>query len=131
MYDREKKFTREEIGNRIKEIRGGLTYKEFAGKLGVSAGFVNGIEKGVKKPSAEMLFSMVNIFSVNLNWLLTGEGLKHRTYPQEETTPSQVDPLERALLAMFRELSPQNKGNLLGKAEELKMQELMEIAKAA
>lgn len=42
------------------------------------------------------------------------------TYPQEE----QADPsttLERALLALFRELSPANKGDIIGFAEELRL----------
>ena len=67
-------FSRPAIGQRVSSIRGGLTFQAFAEKLEVSAGFVSEIEKGVKKPSAEMLYAMAMEFSININWVLTGEG---------------------------------------------------------
>jgi transcriptional regulator with XRE-family HTH domain len=70
-------FSREKIGNRIREIRKPLVYKEFAKKLGVSEGFVCEIEKGVKKPSAEMLFAIAKKYGYSINWILTGYGPKY------------------------------------------------------
>lgn len=70
-------FSREKIGTRIREIRKPLVYKEFAKKLGVSEGFVCEIEKGVKKPSAEMLFAIAEEYDYSINWLLTGKGPKY------------------------------------------------------
>lgn len=70
------KFSRPGIGQRISSIRGNLTFQSFAVKLGVSAGFVSEIEKGVKKPSAEMLYAIAKEYGININWLLTGEGLE-------------------------------------------------------
>lgn len=70
-------FSREKIGVRIREIRKPLIYKEFAKKLGVSESFVCEIEKGVKKPSAEMLFAIAEEYHYSINWLLTGKGPKY------------------------------------------------------
>lgn len=70
-------FSREKIGNRIREIRKPLVYKEFAKKLGVSEGFICEIEKGIKKPSAEMLFAIAKKYGYSINWILTGRGPKY------------------------------------------------------
>lgn len=69
------------IGIRIKDARMKLGFnkqKEFAEAVGVSAGFLCQVEKGVKKPSSELLFAMANKFDVNLNWILMGKGRMYR-----------------------------------------------------
>ena len=73
-YAMVKNFSREDIGIRIKEVRGSFTYQVFATKVGSSAGFISDIEKGIKKPSPELLYAIAKEFGINLNWLLTGEG---------------------------------------------------------
>lgn len=47
----------------------------------------------------------------------------------ESPSQPQSDPLERAMLEMFRKLSSQGKGELLGDAEELQMREIRETTK--
>ena len=64
------------LGNRIKEVRKSqsLTQQEFAKALGISAGYVSEIEQGNKMPGSEVLISLKMAYSINSDWLLTGEG---------------------------------------------------------
>jgi transcriptional regulator with XRE-family HTH domain len=71
-FSKENSFSRATIGGRVREVRGALTYQAFADRLGVSPGFVNEIEHGRKKPSAEMLFALETEFGIDVNWLLRG-----------------------------------------------------------
>lgn len=52
----------------------GLNQSEFARRLGVSAGFVSDVARGVKKPGAEFLHAVRTVFGASVDWLLTGEG---------------------------------------------------------
>jgi len=65
-----------EIGNRIKEIRNALKLKqkEFAEKLEVSPPSLSEIETGKYNLSSESLIKLVKEYSVNLYYLLLGEG---------------------------------------------------------
>ncbi|MEW6684490.1 MAG: S24 family peptidase [Nitrospirota bacterium] len=71
-FSKENTFSRAAIGRRVREIRGTLASQAFAARLGVSPGFVNEIEHGRKKPSAEMLFALEAEFGVDANWVLRG-----------------------------------------------------------
>ena len=65
------------LGNRVKFIRTyyNLSQRAFAEKLGFSsANVVNYWEKGRTFPSPEAFFKMYEVFNVNLNWLIAGEG---------------------------------------------------------
>lgn len=65
-----------EIGNRIKEIRNALKLKqkEFADKLDVSPPSLSEIETGKYNPSIDALIKLVKEYNVNLYYLLLGEG---------------------------------------------------------
>lgn len=67
----------ESIGERIKYIRKihKLNQQQFSKAVDISQGRLSEIEKDKCKPSAETLISISQIFNVNLNWLLLGEGL--------------------------------------------------------
>lgn len=71
-FSKENTFSRVAIGRRVRRIRGALASQAFAGRLGVSPGFLNEIEHGRKKPSAEMLFALEARFGVDANWVLRG-----------------------------------------------------------
>lgn len=62
------------ICDRIKSIRGELTQKEFAKKLGVSLGAVQYWEANEQIPKGDILLKFRNHFNIDLNWLLTGQG---------------------------------------------------------
>ncbi len=59
--------------DRIKYIRGDLTQKEFAKKIGVHFGTVRFFEQG-HIPKGEMLLTLRRELNVNIDWLLTGNG---------------------------------------------------------
>ncbi len=71
----DKKY-RFEIGRRIEKVRThlGLNQVSFAKRLGTSQGVISNYEKGARAPSIKFLKNLREIFQVNINWLLTGEG---------------------------------------------------------
>ena len=69
-----KKIAKSEIGNRIKQVRGKDTQKEFAKILGFSSSYLSEVESGKTKPSLELLVIISQITNSSLHWLLTGEG---------------------------------------------------------
>ena len=66
------------MNNRIKELRKSLSMSQsdFGKKLGVSRDVINNIEQGRNKKEISEIFiaHICNIFNVNPNWLITGEG---------------------------------------------------------
>jgi len=65
-----------EIAARIKYIRKyfSLSQPDFANKLGISKGAVQTYEHGNSSPGYIVLSSIVEQFSINSVWLLTGKG---------------------------------------------------------
>lgn len=65
-----------QVGSRIKAVREQLNLNQgdYAGKLNISQPFLSYVEKGLRKPSFELLLSLLLYLNVNLRWLLTGEG---------------------------------------------------------
>jgi SOS-response transcriptional repressor LexA len=61
---------------RLKRIREtiGVSQSEFARTLGFAASFISGIERDTKDVSRELLQKLLQIYQVNINWLLSGEG---------------------------------------------------------
>ncbi|WP_096636402.1 helix-turn-helix domain-containing protein [Clostridium cochlearium] len=64
------------IAKRVTNIRksNNLTQKEFGEKLGVSRDVIFNIESGRVKAKDLFLTHLCDIFNVNKEWLLTGEG---------------------------------------------------------
>ncbi|MDF0379020.1 helix-turn-helix transcriptional regulator [Methylophilus sp. YYY-1] len=54
-----------------------LNQSEFARRLDTSATFVGDVLRGLKKPGAEFLYQLNRVFSVSVDWLLTGKGTIH------------------------------------------------------
>jgi phage repressor protein C with HTH and peptisase S24 domain len=69
-----KKIVKSEIGNRVKQVRGKDTQKEFSKILGFSSSYLSEVESGKTKPSLELLMRISQITNYSLHWLLTGEG---------------------------------------------------------
>ncbi|MDR1128121.1 MAG: helix-turn-helix domain-containing protein [Treponema sp.] len=61
---------------RLKIIREtiGANQSEFARTLGFASSFISGIERNKKDVSRELLQKLLQIYQVNINWLLSGEG---------------------------------------------------------
>ncbi|MEW6423142.1 MAG: helix-turn-helix transcriptional regulator [Bacillota bacterium] len=65
-----------DVGDRIRRLRKSLKLNqiEFASRLRISKGFLSNLEKGVRKPSSQLLKLITYEFSASENWLLTGQG---------------------------------------------------------
>ncbi|UCH96583.1 MAG: helix-turn-helix transcriptional regulator [Candidatus Aminicenantes bacterium] len=62
--------------DRIRAVRErlGLTQEDFARQLGISQSFMSLVEAEKRKPSVQLLYSLLIVFNVDLHWILTGQG---------------------------------------------------------
>lgn len=82
-----------QLGERIRQVRGEMTQAEFADRLDVDRKTVVRWEAGERAPDGSSLINMVRLFNLDANWLINGEGL----------TPTQRLTLEeRAVLDAYR-----------------------------
>lgn len=63
-----------EIGLRVKQLRGKMTQQEFADLLGLGRVTVTRYENGSRTPDAEFIAKANSILGVDPMWLLTGMG---------------------------------------------------------
>lgn len=65
-----------EIGKRLRLIRErmGITQAEVGEKLGIQSQHVSKYERGETVPTWENLIKLIDLYDVNINWLLTGKG---------------------------------------------------------
>lgn len=126
-----------QLGKRIKSLREltKLSQTEYAVKVEVNrTASISDYENGKREPELATLCKIAEFSNVSLDWLLVGKG---RPKPQKEQSPKQIvaqeqaDPVEEALIKMFRGLSPKDRGDLIGKAEELKIKDLRKKDPAA
>jgi len=75
----------EETGQRLKYFRNtrNITISELSAKTGLSKGMISETETGKNKPSPNLMLALLNIYNLNLNWLLTGEGEMFLTGTEE------------------------------------------------
>jgi transcriptional regulator with XRE-family HTH domain len=91
---------RQKIGKRLRLIREkiGITQAEVGAKLGIQSQHVSKYERGETVPTWENLIKLIELYDVNINWLLTGKGsifLSPVNYSiQEEKNVSAVRDLE-------------------------------------
>ena len=64
------------LGKRLREIRThkNLTQLDFGKLLGVTKQAVANVESSHSNPSIAFLSKLIEIFDVNVNWLITGKG---------------------------------------------------------
>lgn len=63
------------VGRRIRELRGFDTNQaELAEIIGVAQSHISAIERGLKEPSATILFRIAKKYSKTMEWLMTGIG---------------------------------------------------------
>ena len=102
----------EEIAARFVAVRKneGLKQSELAELLGIGRGTISMIETGGIKLTDRNLKSFCKAFSINENWLRTGQGNMH-------STPSRSPELETEeeieLIRLFRQLSAETKRMVL------------------
>ena len=93
-------FDRLGFVERLETIRSaaGLNKSAFADKIQVKNVFSRYSSGEIKLPSVETLLRISDIFSVNLHWLLTGEGSPESTTAEEsksEPFPTTLDDFQR------------------------------------
>lgn len=108
----------DDVGKRIKKLRADrkMTQAQVGAAIGIRQTSVKDIELGSSKsPSALTLVRMAKLFEVDPEWLLTGRG--HRN-PVATFTTEEVE-----LLLLYRDLTPEGRAYLLGRAKTLHMGE--------
>jgi bacteriophage CI repressor helix-turn-helix domain len=77
-----------EICHRIVSIRKsfGLNQSDFAANLEINRTTLASYEKGISSPSVTFLLKIKEVYKININWLLTGEG--EMFIAQGNNTPS-------------------------------------------
>lgn len=100
---RKKSFNDANICKRIKELRLKLklTGTLFAKKVGISKGYLYDIENRKASPNKTLLLAISYVYSVNLHWLLTGEG---DPLSREGMVSNQYNGTHKDLINMVREV---------------------------
>ena len=62
------------IGDRFKYLRGDRSQSDFASYIGSTKQNISKYELNSMMPGGDVLLRMAQVMSVNINWLLTGEG---------------------------------------------------------
>ena len=83
---------KKEIGRRLRYIREvkNLSQAEMGNSLGIQYQHVSKYERGESVPTWENLTKLLELYNVNLNWLLTGRGSIFLTplgYEEKEENP--------------------------------------------
>ena len=83
------------IGDRIREerVRSGISQRELARRLGLSASMISQIESGLSKPSVGTLYAIVTELDLSLDRVIRGDDYKEVTHSTE--SPSSRGPLVR------------------------------------
>ncbi len=68
---------KKKLPNRLAQVRGGRSQRQFARDLGVFQQTVNRYENGTT-PHTDFLITLANKESVSLDWLLLGKGRMRR-----------------------------------------------------
>lgn len=90
-----------DVGLRIKALRGALSLREFATKLGVDHKSVSGWEAGKRLPDGSSLLALMQAFGADINYILSGQ-------PSQPVPPQALLPEgDRILLDNFHAAPPQ------------------------
>ena len=92
------------IGKRLKWIRKGkgLTQQAFSKPLQTSSGYISEVEQGKKAPGSDFLLSLMRVWGISINWLLTGKGDPYlhpasKEGPNGEERPSSPEGLSKSI----------------------------------
>lgn len=64
----------QDLGERIRRVRGYTSQEAFARQLGISKGALGCYERGVNCPNVEVILNISRLCHVSLEWLMTGKG---------------------------------------------------------
>jgi transcriptional regulator with XRE-family HTH domain len=96
------------INKRVRQVRLALelSQREFCRLLSLSAGYIAGIESGVRAVNGRLVKLIVSEFEVSEEWLKTGQG--------EMFASPQVDEKSAKLVSLFNDFPPHYKEALFG-----------------
>lgn len=95
-------------GERIRKIRGIMTYAEFSAPLGVGGSNISNIEKGRSRLSLELAIKVAEIYKVSLDWLLLGKGSQLLDDPQVDYNKSSMTFIDKDELIELQRLALKN-----------------------
>lgn len=104
----------ETIGDRLRKLREArqLTQDQVAEKIGVRQGSYTQLETGkTKTPRSSNLAKYARLYGVDPEWLMTGKGSQH---PISTLSDDESD-----LVVVYRSLSPEGRGYVLGRARAI------------
>lgn len=101
------------INNRIKQLRKqlGLSQPKFAKNISISNSYIAELELGNRKVNERIIKLICAIYSVNANWLKTGEG--------EIFIPSAQNGKNEYAMSIFKRLNPKFQVYVLEQIEKL------------
>lgn len=107
-----------DVGNRIFSVRKqlGLIQKDFAEKVGISPNFLSEVERSISPPSKTLLIAISLRYSINFDWLLTGEGEMFAGNAAGDHIPEAETDGEDIRKALAKTLVVLQSGTLYGKA---------------
>jgi transcriptional regulator with XRE-family HTH domain len=76
---------------RVERLRQGMSLREMARRLGVSASALSQIETGKAQPSVSKLFDIVNLLNTSLDGLLAGTSAQERRGADHGAAPADGD----------------------------------------
>jgi transcriptional regulator with XRE-family HTH domain len=93
------------IGDRLREerVRTGMSQRELARRLGLSASMISQIESGLSKPSVGTLYAIVTELDLSLDRVIRGEDFTDRDPPGPQVELSQsplVHPEDRQVIEL-------------------------------
>ena len=93
------------IGDRLREerVRAGISQRELARRLGLSASMISQIESGLSKPSVGTLYAIVTELNLSLDRVIRGEDFADKELPGPQTDPTQsplVHPEDRQVIEL-------------------------------
>ncbi len=62
------------IGERLRQLRGGISQLDFATKIGVNKELIGKYERGLNVPGGDILSRIHDATGVSLDWLISGKG---------------------------------------------------------
>jgi len=105
--------------DRIKAARKsqGLNQSELARQIGTSPQTVQQWEAGKTLPKGLNLLNLANALNVSAEWLQTGK--ENRSITDVTNNPSDQTSNEAMLLQIFREMTDEQRADILKKAQEI------------
>ena len=82
------------VGSRLARLRGEITQKAFAKKIGISAWAYCRFETGERIPSMKMIYKLAEMHKVSVDWIVTGE------HPPRNTANIEGK-IRRAVLSLY------------------------------